>query len=302
MFFEMVAEAGLNGQEDRFFEPSGGLANLQASLKLAGLHYTPFDVLATRNFLLRQKHAVVLSRSALRLVPLPLSKLTYIPHHAPTRSFSVLNESKLAARAKLNLHANNFYLITMGHPAAHKYLDDSLEAFAELSLIHDHLRYIIIGRMSESSRVIRTISRLGIGAKVLLQGWVSEPEFFLYCRAADLAVNVRNSYRGETSGVLLRTASCGLPSLVGTSGSAAEMPIDKIFRVQLTSRLKIELRHRINYAIINPRILKNEAIRLIALTQFNYSQTFCAQQYVELVDRIYHGGDSDRQMIGYGHS
>lgn len=66
---------------------------------------------------------------------------------------------------------------------------------------------------------------------VRLTGWVSQDQFRMYLAAADCAVQLRTSSRGETSRVVLDTLYHGLPTIVNANGSMSEYPDDVLIKL-----------------------------------------------------------------------
>lgn len=108
-----------------------------------------------------------------------------------------------------------------------------LEAFLSSSLAADPRCALVFAGSAGSdhrllARLRRAIQRArehrGLQAQVRLTGWIDADDYGAYLAAADLAVQLRGSSRGESSGTVLDCLAGGVPLIVNAHGSLREIP------------------------------------------------------------------------------
>jgi glycosyltransferase involved in cell wall biosynthesis len=84
---------------------------------------------------------------------------------------------------------------------------------------------LVVGGAAEAGMDLAAqAAGLGLGSQLRLAGWLSEEDFFLHLRAADLLLALRFPVAGESSGTLARALGMGTPALAFDFGPAAEYP------------------------------------------------------------------------------
>jgi len=134
--------------------------------------------------------------------------------------------SKSHAREKLGIDKNSFLVCSFGLVAPTKLSHLLLEAWCQSKLGTDeHCCLIYVGENDQGEygmSLSADISRLGADS-VLITGWVDDNSYELYLAAADIAVQLRTSSRGETSAAILDCMSSGIPVIANANGSMAEI-------------------------------------------------------------------------------
>jgi len=77
--------------------------------------------------------------------------------------------------------------------------------------------------------MLNTIKQAKAGGQVSITGYLPPEDFAAWLSAADLAVQLRRTTRGETSGCVLNCLASGLPIMVNPLGSMAELPPDTAY-------------------------------------------------------------------------
>ena len=72
---------------------------------------------------------------------------------------------------------------------------------------------------------------LGVATEVQLTGWVDEQAWHGRLRTATVAVQLRESWNGESSGTVLECLACGLPTIVSDNAGAEELPDSAVVKV-----------------------------------------------------------------------
>ncbi len=139
-----------------------------------------------------------------------------------------------AVRAKLNLPADAFIVLTCGLVTPEKCLDLVLRAFA---LFHRHrpdALWLVVGEMlagyADWDEAVRAS---GLGDAVRQVGYTAGLDVvYDYIAASDVCVNLRYPTAGETSGSVLRAMAMGRAVIVSDVGWYAELPDGCCARIQ----------------------------------------------------------------------
>ena len=132
------------------------------------------------------------------------------------------------SRAHLGISTEDYLVCSFGF-LAHTKLDDRLlSGWINSRLANDercHLVFVGENEGAEYGRQLLTrIAERGAAARVRITGHVPPQAYRDYLSAADCAVQLRTDSRGETSRALLDCLSCGLPTIINSHGSLAEVP------------------------------------------------------------------------------
>jgi glycosyltransferase involved in cell wall biosynthesis len=118
-----------------------------------------------------------------------------------------------------------------GNLNMNKRIPQLLEAFASLRLERPEARLLLVGAAAERFDLARRLERLGLGAGVLREDYVSEDRMWSLMAACDVLVNLRYPTMGETSGSVIRGLALGKPMIVSDVGWFAELPDDVALKV-----------------------------------------------------------------------
>nr|WP_264185631.1 glycosyltransferase [Roseicella aerolata] len=150
--------------------------------------------------------------------------LRVVPHHLSPAVAALDGLRQAEARERLGLPPAGPVLLSLGHATPAKRIGVVLEAVARLADEFPDLLHVVAGAPDPALDLAGQIERLGLGARVRVTGWLTEAQFLLHARAADLLVNLRWPIAGESSGALARALGMGLPAVVDDAGPAAEYP------------------------------------------------------------------------------
>ena len=181
------------------------------------------DRMLTRYFLKSVNGAIVMSGSVLDdLKSFNINfPVTCNPHPLYDNYGTPLSREE--ALRKLNLPADNSYMLFFGFIRAYKGLDLLLEAFAEKNLRNGKLKLIVAGEFYENDKPYRDIiAKHDMGSDVILvDRFIGENEVASFFSAADLIVQ---PYRSATqSGVTQIAYHFGKPMLVTNVGGLGEI-------------------------------------------------------------------------------
>jgi glycosyltransferase involved in cell wall biosynthesis len=91
----------------------------------------------------------------------------------------------------------------------------------------DNAHFVFVGENSGTeygSDLLKSISRSGVEQKIRITGYASREVYRDYLAAADCAIQLRTSSRGETSAALLDCLASGIPTIVNAHGTSTELP------------------------------------------------------------------------------
>ncbi len=137
-------------------------------------------------------------------------------------------QARSAARTALGLEADAFLVATFGMLGRTKLNGELLEAFLASPLALDpdcHLVFVGENDPGPYGDELREkILASPAAGRIRITGFVDAAVYAHYLAAADIAVQLRSSTRGETSAAVLDCLLYGLPTIVNAHGSTASLP------------------------------------------------------------------------------
>lgn len=169
----------------------------------------------------------------------------WIRHYARIEPLTQSDEAKKA----LGMQPNMVLFAAFGHVQETKRAVPILRAFARLAQQNENVRFVFVGKLNaamekEFPAEIRT---LGLEGRVQVTGYVSLKEFEQYINAADVCLNLRWPYHGETSGSLMRILAKGKCVIVNDVGSFSEIPDEACIKIPSAENVPEELEVRAIY-------------------------------------------------------
>jgi glycosyltransferase involved in cell wall biosynthesis len=154
--------------------------------------------------------------------------LRIIPHLRVLKS----DIDRQKARRTLGVGADEFIVCTFGHVNQNKMGLDLLDAWNSSSLSLDTACILVyVGENDSGSYGQKLHEAIFSSRNVRLTGWVNDDRYNCWLQAADVAVQLRQNSRGESSGAVLDCLSHGLPVVVNAHGSMAEFPEDSVVMI-----------------------------------------------------------------------
>jgi glycosyltransferase involved in cell wall biosynthesis len=139
------------------------------------------------------------------------------------------------ARKRLALPENAFVLCSFGWVAPVKLSDRLLEAWLASPLAQNEACYLAFVGQNDGTdygrRLLDRIAGSAAASRIRITDYCEESLYRDYFAAADLAVQLRNGSRGETSATVFDCLSRSLPVLINAHGSAAELPDDAVIKL-----------------------------------------------------------------------
>lgn len=123
---------------------------------------------------------------------------------------------------------------SFGYVHENKRVLQILRAFGRLSREYSNIRYYFVGKMFENleESFEAIVERYDIKDKVHVTGFVTLEEFNEYLNKADVCLNLRYPYNGESSGSFMRMLGKGKCAIVNNIGSFAEVPDDTCVKLK----------------------------------------------------------------------
>jgi glycosyltransferase involved in cell wall biosynthesis len=217
----------------------------------------------------------------------PEANVVFIPHHVSTKVDRTLRSlAPQQARRQLGYADNELLLVSLGFITRAKQVDKVLEALATIRSDLPPFRYVLAGHSDPYDYDVEAdIRRHGLEDVVEVTGYLSEEDFFVYARAADMIFNLRYPSGGETSGTLIRSLGLGACVVVADVGPFAELPADTCvklpwdeFAVESIARSLLDLGK-------NPKARSQLGARARAFAQREHSITGSAQKYSAVLEQ-----------------
>lgn len=198
------------------------------------------------------------------------------------------------ARRALGIDENEFVVCSFGLVSQNKHAHTLIAAWQSCtsSKAPATSRLVFVGDIPDSTygNHIRQLAGDINGVRVELTGWTDTDRYNLYLAAADVAVQLRTSTRGETSAAALDTMKCGLPTIINRNGSLAELPDDAV--MALPDEFSIEeLATALDTLFHNAEMRRKIGCSASAYVANNHSAAAAAQALFEAVERQYKLGD-----------
>jgi glycosyltransferase involved in cell wall biosynthesis len=144
------------------------------------------------------------------------------------------NGDRTRAKRLLGFEADDFLVCSFGRIGANKINHTLLDAW-ELTTLADkaNVWLVFVGENPPGpygEAIIKKINNSGKG-RILIAGHVEQEKYRLYLQASDVAVQLRDKSRGETSAAVLDCLNYGIPTIVNANGSLKEIPSNVVIKV-----------------------------------------------------------------------
>lgn len=168
-----------------------------------------------------------------------------------------------AARERLGISGDDFIVCSFGFIGYTKLSHRLLGAWAGSILERiQNVRLCFVGDNDKGPYGIeleKAIEQSGNGDRMSITGFIPPETYRDYLAAADIAVQLRENTRGETSAAVYDCLVAGLPVICNAHGSNAELPEE--VAIKLPEHFDdLQLRHALESAFRNPENLKRYAV------------------------------------------
>jgi 2-polyprenyl-3-methyl-5-hydroxy-6-metoxy-1,4-benzoquinol methylase/glycosyltransferase involved in cell wall biosynthesis len=205
----------------------------------------------------------------------PGALVEMIPHH-------VIETDASAAPANIDgpVRIASFGLIT-----PNKGIARALRALSSLLDRHD-FRYTLVGEPNPYFDVRSLIRELGLEDRVEITGHVDLTEFQRHITETDIAINLRESIIGETSGSLCRIMAAAVPAIVADAGWFGELPNDAVVKLDMHHQTDELLQAYLEALIIDEELRteigRNARRHVLAHNDIRQS----AERYLAFISRV----------------
>lgn len=210
--------------------------------------------------------------------------VTAFPRKPPT------DDDRLAARTALGVSPDDLVVCSFGMIASTKLNHKLVQAWLDTELPKKkNNQLVFVGQDNpDDSYAIglrKQITASGLANQIKITGFVDREMYVKYLLAADLAVQLRATSRGETSAAVFDCLAHGVPTIINANGSMAEIPIDSVMLLpdecgspELAEAISTisSHRHRANSIATNGR----------ALVKNKHTPGAVAKRYHELIESI----------------
>jgi glycosyltransferase involved in cell wall biosynthesis len=204
--------------------------------------------------------------------------------------------NKKSSRRSLCIKENDFIICSFGFIDTTKLNHRLLKAWLDTTLVSDarcHLVFVGESHGGEyGARLVKVIRESGLERRIWITGFASHEVFRQYLAAADVAVQLRTSSRGETSAAVLDCMNFGLPVIVNANGSMAELDSDAVWMLpDKFSDAELRVALETLWSDSELRYSLGQKARKIILDQ--HAPTKCAGLYAEAIERFHSRAQRD---------
>lgn len=194
------------------------------------------------------------------------------------------------AREVLGLGPDDFLVCSFGFLDPTKMNHCLLEAWVESSLAQDpHCKLVFVGDIHHipyKEQLQHLMSRAAFPENITITGWADTETYNHYLAVANVAVQLRNNSRGETSAAVLDCMNYGAAVIVNANGSFAELDPDATITLPdtfETTALKSALE-----SMWTDRPMREKLGATGARTiRTRHAPDYCANLYFESIENAY---------------
>lgn len=250
-------------------------------------------------FIQSAKHVIVHSHFSERHLrsDWPFKPITYIPHHISPLLKRYYPSRRQESRERLGLPTDRVIITSMGFIAKAKQIRATLQVLAGQKSQGVNFCYVLAGgyRPHEYD-VLEDIREFGLEDDVIITDFLDEEPFFDHLVAADIIVNLRYPYGGETSGTLTRALGMGRCCLVVDIGAFSEVPDQCAAKIPWSDQFLEDLRRELTVLMQDAE--KRQAYELAAQTWVakTHNIRLTTQAYADVVYKVAETLESSGQL------
>lgn len=193
------------------------------------------------------------------------------------------------ARQRLGFGESDLIVCSFGFIDKVKCSREIFEAWVGIDFPKDRIcRLVFVGENQGGEYgfdFLRRIDKSSISDTVLITGWVDDETYNQYLDAADIAVQLRSESKGETSGTIIDCMSVGLPAVINSVGSFAELASEGAVLLKESFSVE-ELREAIGQLLQDDAARSLLAIRAREVIKTAHSPQDCAEKYRDFIELI----------------
>ena len=197
---------------------------------------------------------------------------------------------KYEARRQLMLDNNDFVVCSFGLLGSTKLNHRLLNAWLGSTLArNNNCVLIFVGENNENKYEADLLTRIresGLDNRIRITGWTDSNTFQHYLAAADVAVQLREYSRGETSAAVLDCMNYGLPTIVNAHGSLADLPEDGVWKMSEQFN-DLELTAALESLFRDQSRRQQLSVRAQQIIHTLHAPRACGDQYAQAVEAMY---------------
>ena len=217
-------------------------------------------------------------------------KVEVIQHLRAVAGNRDVDEARQHCRRTLGVADDAFLVCSFGMLAPTKLNHRLLAAWLASPLAQEprcHLVFVGENHGGDyGAALLASMAACSAGARIRITGWASAETFQSYLLSADLAVQLRTTSRGETSGTVLDCMAHGVPTIVNAHGSMRELSRDAVCMLpdEFTDTELVDALTRLHSDQVLRNRLGHAARQRIAS---RHSPAQCAQHYAMRIESAY---------------
>lgn len=162
------------------------------------------------------------------------------------------NPDRAGLRQKYQISENEIVIASFGHATVPKRISQSIAALKELVELFPNIKYYIVGKV-HSFEIVDSIREYGMEDHVAVTGFVDAKTFDDYINIADICLNLRYPYHGETSASFMRLLAAGKPTIVTDIGAFSEVPDHCCVKIECDKECEVtEIVNSVKRLLENP--------------------------------------------------
>jgi len=167
----------------------------------------------------------------------------------------------------------------------HKGIARALRALSSLRQRHN-FKYTLVGEPNQYFDVRSLIRECGLEDRVEITGHVDLTDFQRHISETDIAINLRESIIGETSGSLCRIMAAAVPAIVADAGWFGELPNDAVVKLDMNHKTDELLQAYLEALIVDEELRReigaNARRHVLAHNDIRKS----AEHYLAFISRV----------------
>lgn len=194
-----------------------------------------------------------------------------------------------SARSDLGFKDTDFVVCSFGQLSPVKLCHKLLSAWISSELLIDESCHLVfVGECPDESYLVdlKQLMAREKRAKINIVGWSDDTTYKKYLCAADLAVQLRGSTRGETSASALDCMNYGLPTIVNSREFLSDLSADSVVIIPADFQ-DADLRSAIEELQRNVGRRNEIGQRAAGYVRDRHSPSYCAERYATAVERFY---------------
>jgi glycosyltransferase involved in cell wall biosynthesis len=210
-------------------------------------------------------------------------------------------DTREQARARLQLDRGDYLVCAFGMLGPTKLNEELVDAFLASSLGGDpRCQLVFVGQNDPGlygANLLKKIGASRASERIRIVGYADLARYGDYLAAADCAVQLRASTRGESSGAALDCLLYGIPAIVNAHGSTGELPDELLVKLPDTFTVA-ELTAALDRLRADAPLRATLSERGKAYMQAEHAPAHCARLYADALEHFArHGRQAHYQAL-----